>query len=484
MDSSPFTRIGFGGSRGGSKSHGARAIALLFGLKHAGVPILIFRRTFDELWANHIQPLFKQYSFMRDWYNTQHKELTLPNGSRIRFGYAEHPGDIDQFQGQEFALIIPDEATKLTEEEHNKLEMCNRCTIPGVTPKMVDTMNPGGPGHMFIKRRYLDRKFHEREKPENYVFIQAYGWDNIEWVRGELEREGLTEQDYYFRFTEEQRFQYFIRNSAYGRTLDAMPGKLRVGHLMGRWDVFAGQYFDIWEPQKMTRRVEQMGLKDWFPRWISVDWGFEHNSAAHWHAAGNGKTWTYREFMTNHTAPRDLALEIVNRCKSGANGTEKREAIDAIYLSPDAFAKRTSEDTVAHQMSKVFREHGLPEVSPADNDRIGGWQLMYQMLADGTWVIGDNCHALIENLPALTRDEEKVEDCEKTLNDDAPDSVRYGLKSRQRPTSPPLEERVKKHLTAKDPSIKMLQLQEALAKEAGPVFVRRKAGMHSRWVRN
>ena len=36
--------------------------------------------------------------------------------------------------------------------------------------------------------------------------------------------------------------------------------------------------------------------------------------------------------------------------------------------------------------------------------------LMYEMLQNGTWQIGDNCQALIETLPMLTRDEKKPED--------------------------------------------------------------------------
>src|SRR5215472_2973414 len=101
VEESPATWIGYGGSRGGAKSHGARAVMLLRRLKHPGTRGLIFRKTFETLWSNHIQPLFDQYPFMRDWYHTGHKELTLPNGSVIAFGYAEHPGDIQSLQGKE-----------------------------------------------------------------------------------------------------------------------------------------------------------------------------------------------------------------------------------------------------------------------------------------------------------------------------------------------------------------------------------------------
>jgi len=483
VENSPYTIIGFGGSRGGSKSHGARAIGLLFCLRHAGVRVLIFRRTFDDLWENHIQPLFDQYPYMRAWYNTQHKELTCPNGSVLKFGYAEHAGDINDFQGKQYALILVDEATKLTQEEIEFLLTCNRWDKdPTITPKMVLTMNPGGVGHAFIKRVFIDKKYHGAERPNEYAFLQAYGWDNSGWARRALLEDGLTDKDYY-SWTDAQRFEYFISRTDYGRRLNALPGKLRIGHLMGRWDVFAGQYFDIWEPEKHTARVESLGIRDWWPKWISIDWGFEHNTAAHWHTLGNSRKATYREFLTNHEPPESLARKIAEKCK---NGGTKPEVIDAIYLSPDAFAKRTSEETIAEQMGRVFREHGLPYPTPADNDRIGGWQLMYESLGNGTWVIADNCTALCENLPTLTRDEDKVEDVEKVNGDDPSDSARYGLKSRQFPNQPPLEERVMKHVTSEDPSMRMLQIQAALGKEkqkeVGPV--KRRPWMARRWARN
>lgn len=485
VDQSPYTKIGYGGSRGGAKSHGGRAVMLLRRFKYPGTRGLIFRRTFNDLWENHIQPLFDQYPFMRSWYNTGHRELTLPNESVIKFGYAENPGDIDQFQGKQYGDIFPDEATKLAQLELEKLAMC--CRMPGMpkfTPKMWWTMNPGGVGHAYVKRVMLDRVYTENEVPSEYAFIQAFGWDNVGWADKALAEDGLTARDYY-RWTDEQRFQYFITRTEYGRVLNAMPGKLRVGHLMGRWDVFAGQYFEIWDPSKHVVRLEAVGLKDWWTRWLSIDWGFEHNTAAHWHALRLGEkgscTVTYRELMANHEAPRALAQKIAERCRLG----EKAETLRAIYLSPDAFAKRTNEETIAEQMGQVFREHGLPYPTPADNDRVGGWQLMYEKLDRGEWVITDNCQALIECLPTLTRDEDKVEDVEKMLGDDAADSARYGLKSYQVPAQAPLAERVMQRVKSTDPSQRVLQIQSALHRErqAEPGPARRRNWMSQRWGR-
>jgi hypothetical protein len=50
-----------------------------------------------------------------------------------------------------------------------------------------------------------------------------------------------------------------------------------------------------------------------------------------------------------------------------------------------AFAHRTSEASIAEQLGDVLVANGLPRPAPADDDRIGGWQLMYQMLESNAW---------------------------------------------------------------------------------------------------
>jgi phage terminase large subunit len=440
VEESLATWIGYGGSRGGAKSHGLRAVMLLRRLKHPGTAGLIFRRTFEQLWENHIQPLFGQYPFMRDWYHTGHKELTLPNGSRIVFGYAEHQGDITAFQGKQYMDIAPDEATHLTEAELLFLKTCNRWPgFPDRHCKMILTMNPGNIGHAFIKRVFMDRQYHDKERPDDYAFLQARAWDNVEWARSALREANLSDRDYY-GWPEEKRLQFFLNKTDYGRTLDNLPQAMRIGHLLGSWDKFSGQYFDIYDPAKHIHDTRSFELKPYMPRWIAIDWGFAHSAVAEWACQDGKLTKQYREYKVQGIGPGALAHEIVDRSRG--------EKIDAVYLSPDAFAKRTSESSIAEQIGDVLRAHKLPSPTPADNDRVGGWMKMYEMLKSGEWLIGDNCQALIEQLPILTRDEKKPEDGIKFEGDDALDATRYLLYSRHRGRQGPQAERIDERVKA------------------------------------
>ncbi len=249
----------------------------------------------------------------------------------------------------------------------------------------------------------------------------------------------------------------YANDKEYRRALAALPEHLRRAFLEGDWNVFAGQYFDIFDVGRHTSRPEELRLEPWWPRWISIDWGFQHPSAVYWHCAvpaensvraawatprwaangdsreagasdaesgqqGRGpRIVTYREFVQSGLSPRMLAQGIAER-----NGQER---ISEVFLSPDAFAHRTAEASIAEQLSDVLASSGLPRAVAADDDRVGGWQLMYQLLESDAWSITENCAKLIDCMPLLIRDERRVEDIRKVDGDDPADAARYGLVS-------------------------------------------------------
>lgn len=486
FEDSKATWIAYGGARGGGKSAGARLIQLHRRLQHPGTRGLIFRRTYGELYENHIDPLLRQFPQLRKFYIDKHRELRIPfadgSCSSIVFGYAEHARDIHSYLGKEYMDICVDQAEQLSEDELVLLKTCNRW--PGnVECKFGLFPNPGGVGHAFLKRVFLDKQYKENENPEDYAFLQACGWDNVEWSATALAADGFTADDYW-RWAESKRFEYFIQRSDYGRRLDRLPESLRIGHLQGRWDIFAGQYFDNFDPARHVRRPEEMSIQSWHPRWIGIDWGFQHDAVAHWCTQSGMVTNIYRELVINRHGPKALAQEIVDRCQSSL------EKIDSIFLSPDAFAQRTSEDSIAEQMRQIFIHNGLPSPQRADDDRVGGWMLMREMLERGELCIGSNCGKLITTLAQMRRDERKVEDCLKFEGDDAADSARYALKSRLGAGRPPMEERVLARLdtcgSQADLHSRILSYQKIANEEKKkdkPIkfFTRPKAGMWRHW---
>jgi len=428
---------------------------------------LLLRRTFPELESSLL--LYFRREVPRELYsdyNDSKHIVTWRNGSTTRFGYSQTDNDIYQYQGAEFLFIGIDELTFFTHAQWQFLTSRNRCPVPDSKPGMAATTNPGNIGHAWVKALWVDKQppagmdRPEQYDPRDYALISARVYDN----------------------------PIYAGDTEYLKALKGLPDAMRRAFLDGDWNVFAGQYFDNFNVDRHVVRPEQIQFEKWWPRWISVDWGFEHPVAIHWHTtapipiakvqgAGGADqpievcdaamaarpsgsqpsflTITYREFFSKHLSPREIAYRILELSHD--------EKISAIYLSPDAFARHTDVATIANQMGDIFNAFGMPRPVPADNDRVGGWMLMYQMLAAGEWQITSNCTELIHTLPNLVRDNAHIEDIAKVDGDDPADSARYGLKSRHSfgPSQAPYEQRVAQRMTSTDPTIRAIQARKA-----------------------
>ena len=214
--------VAFGGARGGGKSWAVRVKAVMLCAAHPGIKVMIVRRTYGELRANHIVPLCALLRCGEEGarrlavYNDTKKELAFPNGSRILFRYCDTDRDADRFQGTEVDVLFVDEATQQPEETVKKLTACVR-GVNSFPKRVYYTCNPGGVGHGWVKRLFLERRFRPGERPEDYVFIPSRVTDNLALMRADPE---------------------------YLRRLEALPEKLREAWLNGNWDVFEGQFFE------------------------------------------------------------------------------------------------------------------------------------------------------------------------------------------------------------------------------------------------
>ena len=213
----------YGGARGGGKSFVVRHKAITLALHYPGINILILRRTFPELEQNNLKE-FKTLLNGIAKYNSQRREFNFPNGSLIKFGYCNTEADMDQYQGQNYEVIFMDEATHFTEYMFMKFKECLRLSgnvdvnkFPNLKPRMYLTANPGGVGHVWVKRLFIDKQYRNGENPEDYSFIPALVYEN----------------------------QFLMENDPeYIRTLETLPEKEKQAMLYGDWSVFQGQFFE------------------------------------------------------------------------------------------------------------------------------------------------------------------------------------------------------------------------------------------------
>ena len=383
---------------------------------------------------------------------------TVPT-SRLYFDSAENAIDVERKAfGPEYMDIFVDQAEQFTEHELKQLKTtCRWPSMPLHKCKFGLFFNPGGPSAGFLQRVFSTKDFHEREVADDFAFLQAYGWDNVEWCRAALRtdagyddakfkalsEDGQADLDLeltkeFYTWPNEKRYTYFITRSQYGQELNALDASMRPGQLLGDFKRFAGQYFSNWNEAEHTVELGDVPFKSHWPRWISIDWGYSHSTAVYWHTqAGvvneDGTTTrlvlTYCELIKTKLSERALAEEIV----AANNG----ETIDNIFGGHDLWAndlvtQRTSGITKEAAMSQVFTAAGLPSLKKAKISRVDGWRLMHRMLDEGEWLVTKNCKQAVAAMPTAIFDEKKQnEDILKIVDvqDDIRDSLRYGLYS-------------------------------------------------------
>src|SRR6266478_65415 len=333
----------FGGAAGPGKTKALLWEAIRQAQKVPRSDSLLLRRTYPELESSLLAYFRRDVprSMYRRYKEAKHI-VTWLNGSTTRFGYCRNENDVYQYQGAEFLFIGLDELTHFTLKQWQFLTSRNRCPVPRSFACMAGASNPGNIGHAWVKALWVDHT-----PPAGFDRPELYDEDDYDFIRAKLADNPI-----------------YANDAAYHRTLEALPEHLRRAFLEGDWNVFAGQYFDVFEFGRHTVRPEELRLEPWWPRWISIDWGFQHPSAVYWHCAipqavtrgswpapredsaqsfshGSRNTEhgsrivTYREFVQSGLSPRMLAQGIAER--SG------RERISDVFLSPDAFAHRTSE---------------------------------------------------------------------------------------------------------------------------------------------
>lgn len=385
----------YGGARGGGKSHVARRKATLIALNYPGVQILLLRRTLNELRENHVIPFLKELHGIAT-YKDNTKEFNFPNGSRIKLGYCDKETDVLQYQGQAYEVIFMEEATHFTEFQFKCLTESNRLSgqcSKAIKPRMYFTCNPGGVGHIWVKRLFIDREYKEGENADDYVFIPALVFEN----------------------------EYIMQNDPdYVKTLQALPEDRRKAMLYGNWDIFDGQFFA--EFDRAVHVIEPFEIpKHWYI-YFTMDYGLDM-LAGYWIAVdpqGNG--YVIREEYESNL----LVSEARDKIKAMTNEDVY------VHLAPPDLWNRHKE--TGKSTADIFAEGGI-YLYKTNNDRIQGWLQMKEWLkitADEQGVrtsklkIFNTCKNLIRCLPQLQYDEKKIGDVANEPHEitHGPDAIR------------------------------------------------------------
>ncbi len=395
----------YGGARGGGKSWAMRIKFILLALNYPGLQMLLLRRTFPELQENHITQMKVLLNGIAT-YHTQDKVFVFPNKSRIKMGYCKREDDVLQYQGQAYDVIGIDEATHFTERQFQALTESNRysglvkCQF---TPRMYLTCNPGGVGHQWVKRLFIDRNYTGREDPDNYMFVSAQVYDNKVFM----------EQD-----------------PGYVAVLEALPEKRRKAMLYGDWNAVEGAFFDEFmnNPEGYKTRINTHVID---PFDIPLTWeiyrSYDHGYArpfsfGYWTVDPAGTIYRIAEYYgctgTANEGVRYAPDKIFKSAKEFENSHEflKGRKIIGGVADPSIWnassGKSIAEHAAAHQIY----------FSKGDNSRVAGWMEVrnrFSVDCNGraSMYIFSNCKAAIRTIPLMLYSTRDPEDMDSDLED-------------------------------------------------------------------
>lgn len=393
---------------------------------HSGIKVMIVRRSYPELTENHIKPLKAllkvgdKDSIAR--YNDSKKEMSFKNGSVILFRYCSSDKDLDYFQGTEADILFIDEATQFSEYQLKVMVACVRGTN-NFPKRIYYTCNPSGQGMAYIKRIFIDRKFEAGENPEDYVFIKSLVTDNVDLMR---------------------------ENPDYIKQLEALPPKLRMAWLEGRWDVFEGAFFeefratpdlqrcyelDVDEERAMTEGIFTHVIKpfpipsDW-KIYRSYDWGYGKPFSCGWWAVDyDGVAYRILELYGCTQTPNE-----------GVKWSNKEQMDKIAEIEREHPWLKGKKIRGVADPSIWDGSHGISCAEEADkhglwfekgiNDRIAGWMQVHERLrfdenGKAMMYFFENCKAIIRCMPLMMYDEHKPEDLDTDLEDHCLDEARY-----------------------------------------------------------
>ena len=433
--SCPVFEVFYGGARGGGKTEGSIGDWLehssTYGESAIGV---FFRRKFKQLEevVARTKTLFPRIGAK---FNEQKAEWVMPGGGRLKFRYLERDSDAEEYQGHSYTRVYVEEVTNFPSPAPINLLRATLRSASGVPTGMRLTGNPGGPGHHWVKKRYIDPC--------------KGGWQVIQEHFEGLDGETHTLERVFIPSTLKDNQLLAKNDPTYVAKLRQVGSEALVkAWLQGDWDIIDGAFFDCWDETKhvLPASVWLPRIPQWATKFRAMDWGFARPFSVGWYAVSDGK-WglpygallRYREWYGSDGRPNvglrmnaDLVARGIlarERYFEPRTGVWSQESIEYGACDPSMFVRDggpSIQETMSEEGCDWFR---------ADNKRIAGWAEVRRRLAgpNGTTPMLyflDCCPEAIRTIPTLQHDDVNAEDVDTDQEDHAGDEVRYACMSR------------------------------------------------------
>ncbi len=416
----PLFEVFYGGARGGGKTDAMLGEWALHAARHgADAKGVFFRRELPQLDAA-VERSKAIYGPLGAEWNEQKRTWRFPGGAFLRMRPLDRDGDAEKYQGHDYTRVYFEELTNYPSPGPVDRIKATLRSGAGVPCGFRATGNPGGPGHAWVRARYID--------PGPWRVVVDQGLKRVFIPARLSDNRILTEADPLY----------------VARLRQTGSAALVKAWLDGDWDAVEGAFFDCWSNARHVLRPFAVP-----PSWLrfrSMDWGSASPGSVGWWAVvtddhrtqqgavlPRGALVRYREWYIAKGPGIGLKLP---------NEEQARE-----------IRRREAGETIAYGVADpaMFREDGGPSIAEtfarhavffraADNTRVAGWQQIRSRLIglpDGRPMIYvfETCRDSIRTIPSLPHDDIRPEDVDTHAEDHAADDWRYACNAR--PWTPP-----------------------------------------------
>jgi hypothetical protein len=435
----------YGGAAGGGKSYAMCWDAFMRCMQYKGTEAYLFRRTYRELDQTLIKNMLRIVPPGVGTFNKSERIMHFPNGSMARFCYCDNEGtDLTSYQGAEIDWLYFDELTHFTKGMYDFLASRVR-TVEGAayTPCIRCASNPGGPGHAWVKAKFVDATDVGKKIVEDLIEDPKTGEKQIsrvQYIPATVRDNPYIQKTYIFNLLKK-------------------PKALQEALLDGLWTAFEGQAFPEFTDDPAhyadglhTHVIDPFDIPFHWPRYVSFDHGYTRPfSFGVWAIDEEGRAYRYKELYgcvegeANKGVcwtPGEIAQGLADLMEP-----EFRDGIRPYGVADPAIWDQSRGISVEEQIRRVFSGVVFQK---GDNTRKDGKMQLHERLkfdeeGKPMLYVFNTCKDFIRTIPSLTYDTKKVEDIDTAGEDHIYDETRYFLM--MRPIAPrPVPENKKKRV--------------------------------------
>ena len=415
----------YGGAAGGGKSYAMLADPLRY-MVHPQFSGLLLRHTTEELreliWKS--QELYPKIYPGIKW-SERKMQWEAPSGARLWMSYLDRDEDVLRYQGLAFSWIGFDELTQWhTPFPWNYMRSRLRTAASDLPIFMRATTNPGGPGHAWVKKMFIDpspagKAFDATDIESSTTLVYPKGHSK--------EGQALFKRRFIPAMLADN--PYLMQTGDYETMLLSLPEHQRKQLLEGNWDIAEGAAFT--EFNRQIHVVEPFHIPSNWTKFRACDYGYGSFSAVVWFAVSPSEQLVvYRELYVSKVLAKDLAHMVM---RAEENDGPMRYGV----LDSSCWHKRG--DTGPSLAEQMIAEgcRWRPSDRSAGS-RVAGKNELHRRLQLDPFtekprlVITSNCVNTIAQLPVLPLDKRNPEDIDTKAEDHLYDAIRYGVMSRPR----------------------------------------------------